>query len=241
MLKAPIRDPSPPRARARGRRRRLGLIAATVAAIAIAFHRPLFLGNFAAVDPGRVYRSAQPGSGLAETIRKLGLRSVINLRGGSPYDAFYRHEVEVAERLGVEFYDLPLSATKRPTRREFMLAIAALETCRYPALIHCKWGSDRTGMLSALYRMILLGESPEKASSSFSVLHGHFPVFGPQRLHEPFEEYARWLRERGLAHDPARFRLWVERDYKADDPFTSWPAIRPGPRVLATTAQPSRR
>jgi hypothetical protein len=222
----------------RGRRWRLGVLLLLVAATVVEFRRPLFCGNFGEVAAGRAYRSAQPTSNLEGTIERLHLGSIMNLRGGSDGDAFYRAEAEAADRRSVEFFDLPLSATRRPTRRELMLTVAALERCRYPVLIHCKWGSDRTGLVSALYRMVINGEPPEAAIGEFSLAHGHFPFFGPEHLHEPIDEYARWLRDRGLSHDPGRFRSWIERDYRADDQFSEWPDIRPGrrPRRTASTA-----
>ena len=234
MQNSPNREKSP--LAKRKRLVRLGILAILAASLAIVFHRPLFFGNLGIVEPGRVFRSAQPGHAWESTIQSLKLKSVINLRGGSPWDEFYKREVEVAGRSGVVFYDLPLSATKRPSRREMMLAIAVLDQCEYPVLIHCKWGSDRTGMLSALYRMQFRYEPPEAALSSFSILHGHIPILGPEKLHEPFREYAAWLREKGLAHEPSRFRGWVETEYRAVDAFTAWPEIRSGPRVVAKSS-----
>ena len=209
--------------------RRLAIIAGLLLLI-VWFRRPLFQGNFGTVDPTRVYRSAQPGDSLEDTIRRNQLGTVVNLRGGSAADEFYRHEVETVQRLGVEFYDLPISATRRPTRRELMLALSVLDRCQYPILIHCKWGSDRTGLLSALYRLVILGESPESALNAFTTSHGHFAAFGPQKLHEPFDEYAAWLRAGERQHNPATFRSWLEKDYQSDDVFVEWPQIFPGPR-----------
>src|SRR5262249_42727538 len=87
-----------------------------------------------------------------------------------------------------------------------------LRACAYPLLIHCKSGSDRTGLASALYRLVRLGEPPERAMDSFSYGHGHFPIGGPEHLHEPLLEYQAWLRTHGFDHTPARFRSWVEHD-----------------------------
>ncbi len=213
-------------------------IAAILAMVAFVFRGPLFRGNFSAVDPGRVYRSAQPSAGFEASIRHFGFKSVLNLRGGNRFNAFYREECEVAERLGVAFYDLPLSATKRPSRKELMMALAVIERGPYPLLIHCKWGSDRTGMVSALYRMVVRGEPPERAIAAFSIEYGHIPFFGPQKLHEPFHEYADWLKTHNAEHNAQLFRDWLARDYDAPDPFTGWPTIEPGPRRIAAVIRP---
>lgn len=207
------------------------LLVAVLAFLLLWFRSPLFFGNFGIVDPSRVYRSAQPGSSFETTIRRTHLGSVLNLRGGTQTDEFYRREVETADRLGVEFYDLPISATHRPSRRELMLIISVLDRCHYPLLIHCKWGSDRTGLVSAMYRLVVLGEPPEAALGSFTSRYGHFPLFGPESLHQPLDEYATWLQTQGAKHTPSVFRSWLENHYQSDDDFIKWPTVRPGPRL----------
>ena len=221
--------PADPR-RSLRRRVRWTLFLLVAAGLAIAFRRPLFQGNLGTVDPGRVYRSAQPGASLGATIERLGIRSIVDLRGGSESDAFYRHEVEVSRRQNVDFYDIPMSASRRPTRRDLLRMVAVLDHCQYPMLIHCKWGADRTGLMAALYRLVALGEPPESAAHAFSLSYGHVPLFGPEKLHQPIDEYARWLHEHGLAHSPQRFRTWLENDYSSDAPFQGWPTVLPGPR-----------
>jgi hypothetical protein len=123
-----------------------------------------------------------------------------------------------------------MSAIRRPARRELLQLIDLLDRCRYPLLIHCKWGSDRTGLASALYLMVKRGKSPAQALATFSIQHGHFPVFGPEHLQEPLFEYDSWLRTHHLTHTPSRFRAWVENDYRADDPPGRFAPLRPGPR-----------
>lgn len=195
--------------------------------------RPLFERNLAAVEPGRVYRSAQPGEEFGAVAQRLQLGSVLNLRGGSQADRFYANEVETTRRLGIDFYDLPISATRRPSPRELLILTELLESCRYPLLIHCKWGSDRTGLVSALYRLVRQGVPPEQALDSFTLAHGHVPLFGPERLHEPLDEYAVWLRRQGLEHSADRFKDWLVHDYqgpggeRADLPV---PRLAPGSR-----------
>jgi protein tyrosine phosphatase (PTP) superfamily phosphohydrolase (DUF442 family) len=196
------------------------------------FQRPWFQGNLGVVDPGRVVRSAQPAHQLSAWIRDFGLRSILNLRGGSPSDWWYAAEVKTAQASGVAFYDFPLSATQRPTRYQLLVLIDTLQSCPYPLLIHCKSGADRTGLVSALYRMVRLGEPPEQAEHAFSLEFGHVPLGGTEHLHEPLDEYAAWLTARGLSHTPERFRDWVEDHYEPIG--ASGPAalsrLRPGPR-----------
>ena len=208
----------------------VGLAIAGLAALGF-FGRFLFLGNFDVVAPGRVYRSAQPkGSDLTRWMEAHALASIVNLRGGSGADSWYRDEVRQSERRGVDLYDLPMDANRRPSRRELLTLIDVLDRCRYPLLIHCKSGSDRTGLASALYLMLRDGRPPGEARGAFSLARGHLPLFGAELLHEPLVEYEDWLRERGLAHEPSRFRDWVRREYRDPDPSEDFRPLSPGSR-----------
>ena len=193
--------------------------------------RPWFESNLAVVASGLVIRSAQPTTQLADWARRYQLKSVVNLRGGGPGDWWYGNEIKSAKESGIAYYDLPLSATRRPTRRELLQLIDLLETCSYPLLIHCKSGADRTGLASALYRMVRRGEPPEAALSSFSIEFGHIPFFGTEHLHEPLQEYAAWLKSSGKTHSADLFRTWVRNEYVAPDPPADPALIRPGPRT----------
>jgi len=225
--------PAPPDrpARTRARIARLALAMAAVAALAtFTFRNPWFRGNLGVVDDGLVFRSAQPTDRLPELVADRRLATVLNLRGGSDADPWYAAEVAAVRRLGVDFYDLPLVATARPTRKQLLMILDLLDRCKYPLLIHCKSGSDRTGMVSALYLMSRKGVPPERAEAEFSLYYGHVPILGTRRLHEPFREYADWLGSRRLAHTPGRFRDWVEHHYRADDALADLIPLPIGPR-----------
>ena len=195
------------------------------------FRRPWFEGNLGVVDEGVVIRSAQPTTQLADWSRRYRLKSVVNLRGGGPGDWWYGNEIKSARESGIAYYDLPLSATRRPTRRELLQLIDLLDRCSYPLLIHCKSGADRTGLAVALYRMVRRAEPPEAALGSFSIEYGHVPFFGTEHLHEPLQEYAAWLQSAGLTHSATRFRTWVRNEYIATDPARDPPPVQPGPRA----------
>jgi protein tyrosine phosphatase (PTP) superfamily phosphohydrolase (DUF442 family) len=195
------------------------------------FRRPLFQGNLGIVDPGRVIRSAQPTTQLPQWVREFHLKSIVNLRGGSPADWWYEAEVRAVRESGLSFYDLPLSATRRPARRDLLRLIDVLRQCPYPLLIHCKSGADRTGLASALYMMLQRGVAPEQAEAAFSLEFGHIPLGGPEHLHEPLDEYAAWLQANRLPHSPERFRAWVQNDYRSADPPSDPPLYPTGPRA----------
>jgi hypothetical protein len=206
----------------------MGLVVA-----AVTFRNPWFFGNFGVVEPERVYRSAQPDAELRRLIADYRLASVLNLRGGSPEDRWYNDEVRATRDWGIDFYDLPISATRRPSRRELLILLGLFDHCRYPLLIHCKSGSDRTGLATAIYLMSKKGEPPEQALGAFSLQYGHVPLLGPEHLHEPLQEYGIWLEAQGQVHTPARLRFWVERCYNSKDLSRNVPGLQPGPRRQA--------
>jgi protein tyrosine phosphatase (PTP) superfamily phosphohydrolase (DUF442 family) len=195
------------------------------------FRRPLFQGNRGVVDSGRVFRSAQPTTELDRLIRDYQLKSILNLRAGSQADWWYEAEVSTAEANGLAFYDLPLSASRRPRRHELLKLIDVFDDCPYPLLIHCKSGADRTGLASAVYCLVRRREAPERARLAFSAEFGHIPYGGSEHLHEPIDEYAAWLKSHQLPHAPERFRGWVKNEYSDEDPSTDPPHLQPGARV----------
>lgn len=194
-------------------------------------HRQWFQGNFGIVEAGRVYRSAQPTSNLQRLINDHNIVSVLNLRGGSMRDSFYADEVQTTSRLGVAFYDLSMSATKRPSRAQLLAILDVFRKGPYPLLIHCRQGADRTGLASGLYLLSERNAPPNLAARQFTIRHGHVPVFGPEKLHEPFDEYAKYLADNQLEHTPERFHDWVAHEYVAEDALAAFQPIEPGPRV----------
>jgi hypothetical protein len=208
-------------------------LSAVIVAVAVPtslLFRPWLDGNVGIVDPGRVIRAAQPTNQLPKLIAEYHLASILNLRGGSKRDSWYAEEVRTAEARGVAFFDLPLSPTKRPGRRELLQLIDVLDRLPYPVLIHCKAGADRTGLATAVYLMMHRGERPRQALRAFSICYSHVPLFGPEHLHEPLDEYAGWLDAHGLPHSPERFRQWVKNEYRSNDPHTEPPPLAVGPR-----------
>lgn len=225
---SPRRDPG--RSRRRVRRAVLALVLALAAFPAALISRPWWGSNLGVVDPGRVIRAAQPTTRLPALIHDYRLASILNLRGGTPHDWWYAAEVEAARERGVAFLDLPMSPTRRPGRRELLQLIDTISSCKYPLLIHCKAGADRTGLASAVYLMMQRSEPPRQALRAFTIYHSHVPIFGTEHLHEPLEEYAAWLDRRSLGHTPERFRGWVRDEYRSADPSVDPPPLPIGPR-----------
>jgi protein tyrosine/serine phosphatase len=132
--------------------------------------------NFHAVTAGQVYRSGQmTGEQLADAIQRHGIKTVINLRGENGNQDWYLAETGTAQRLGVQHVDFALSAGQEVKDEEMDRILAAIQAAPKPLLIHCKSGSDRTGLVGALYLYSLEGQTARAAGHELSARYGHFP------------------------------------------------------------------
>lgn len=136
-------------------------------------------GNFHTVVPHEVYRAAQPDADdLAVYMRNYGIRSVVNLRGSHPGEAWYDEEVRAAQTLGLTHIDVALSAKRELTDTNIMALQRIFETSPRPLLLHCKSGSDRTGLAAAFYLLDIQHMPPREADRQLSWTYGHLPYFG---------------------------------------------------------------
>jgi protein tyrosine/serine phosphatase len=133
-------------------------------------------GNVHLVEPGQLYRSAQLGrSGFAKLVRQHGIRTIVNLRGAHPGASWYDGEIAVSDSLGVTHYDFGLSATHMVTPAQIDSILRLLRAAPKPILIHCQSGSDRSGLVAALYEAEIAGKSDSAADDQLSLRYGHFP------------------------------------------------------------------
>ncbi len=162
--------------------------------------------NFATVIPGRLYRSNHPTPGhLAAATRRLGLRTLINLRGqrkcGS--DALSR---EAAARLGLLHIDMAFESRGAPHRDRILRFADIYRTLETPALMHCKSGADRAGLASGLAIMFEGGTAAE-ALKQLSWHFGHWTRARTGVLDAFFVRYA------AQAEGRVPFLDWVRTEY----------------------------
>jgi len=132
--------------------------------------------NFRTIVSGEAYRSGQMDAAqLSRVIQEYGVKSIINLRG-TDAPALYQGERETAKRLGVQHHDFSLSATNEITVSQMDDVIRTLREAPKPVLIHCQAGSDRTGLVAALYCLTLKGETPAQADRELSIWYGHISL-----------------------------------------------------------------
>ena len=139
-------------------------------------------GNFHEVEKGVLYRSSWLGAeGLEKAIARYGVKSVLNLCGEQPGDAWYDGETKVARRHGISFRSLAFSAKNELDAKQVAELVEALRDAPKPLLIHCRAGSDRTGLACAIY-VAWRGGSYRDACEQLSLYYGHFPYFGSKSV-----------------------------------------------------------
>ena len=107
-----------------------------------------------------VFRGAQPDAAGMENLKRLGVKSIVNLRMEG--DA-WKEEATLASAHGILYTNVPLRGFGRPTDEQMGRVLALIESMPGPVFIHCQHGCDRTGTVVACYRMKHDGWTTEKA------------------------------------------------------------------------------
>lgn len=112
--------------------------------------------NLYQVDQG-FFRSQQPFQDDVALIRSLGVKTIVNLR------AFHSDE-DVLDAPDIELIQIPIN-TWNIQDHHIIAALNAIEEAKKkePVLLHCQHGADRTGLVSAMYRVLYQGWSKERA------------------------------------------------------------------------------
>lgn len=103
-----------------------------------------------------LYRSAQPSAMGMRNARRIGIRTVLNLR------VFHSDADELA---GTGLMGERISFKTWHPETEDMVKFLRIVTdpAKTPVLLHCQHGSDRTGTMSAVYRIVVQGWSKDDA------------------------------------------------------------------------------
>ncbi len=103
--------------------------------------------NFHQVDE-HVYRGAQPNGQGFSGLAKIGIKTVIDLRGETS-------EEKEVQNAGMRYVRLPWSGYKAPAVSQISSVLALLgDNTAWPVFVHCKRGADRTGTAIACYRIV---------------------------------------------------------------------------------------
>jgi uncharacterized protein (TIGR01244 family) len=106
--------------------------------------------NFHQVD-ANIYRGAQPAPQEFQSLARLGIKTVLDLRDEQSHA---RAERKLVEAAGMRYISVPMKGMVTPTEQQISRALAVMEdTSHGPIFVHCRRGADRTGTVIACYRI----------------------------------------------------------------------------------------
>jgi len=106
--------------------------------------------NFHQVND-RIYRGAQPSAAGWESLAKLGVKTVIDLRAESEHSS--KAEKLAVEAAGMRYVSVPFSDIWAPSNKQVSKVLNLVDDSAGPVFVHCRRGADRTGTVIACYRI----------------------------------------------------------------------------------------
>ena len=135
--------------------------------------------NLHKVDDG-VYRSAQPSALGMKHLAAAGFKMVINLRS-------FHTDTDEAEGTGLHLEQIAMKTWAPKVAEVDRFLFLVMDPANRPVLFHCWHGADRTGTLSALYRVVVQGWSKEVAIDEMKN--------GGYGFHAIWPNLPRWIRD----------------------------------------------
>ena len=118
------------------------------------------VGHFFKVD-NHLYRGAQPNEEGFESLSRLGIKTVIDLRETSERSDW---EQALVEKAGMKYLTFPIAGLAAPSDSQMQKILRIInDPSQGPVFVHCKRGKDRTGAVVACYRVQHDGWSNSKA------------------------------------------------------------------------------
>jgi len=149
-------------------------------------------------------RTNQPWPFQLDAWAARGVRTIINLRGGFGA-SFYALERIACEKAGLTLVDFTVSSREAPSRDQVLGARRLFETVEYPALMHCKSGADRAGLMAVLYMHFRRARTIREALDQLSPRYLHVRAGLTGVLDYTFDRYLAEAEPAGMS-----FVEWIE-------------------------------
>ncbi|MEC9353329.1 MAG: neutral/alkaline non-lysosomal ceramidase N-terminal domain-containing protein, partial [Planctomycetota bacterium] len=178
--------------------------------------------NLGEVEPGLLYRSANPGRNLLDfLVKRVGLKYVINLRSSTdPANAAF------IESIGGRIFSLPMSASRPPRPAQVLEFIRITQLARQEGasiLVHCMAGADRTGMMVGAWRRLFQGVRDRGVLTRETRMYRHLPLAWPNvhRYIKSFrpELFQQFIDDPALLDDEV-LSSELEKNFLQDHPLT---------------------
>ncbi len=118
-----------------------------------------------------LYRGGQPEQRAYAELKNLGIETVVNFRHEA---GVIEKERKAVEALGMRFVSIPWSPWHDPTAEQVAEFLELLRAHpKQKVFAHCHYGSDRTGVMVAAYRIAADHWTPEKALEEMNAYHYH--------------------------------------------------------------------
>ncbi|HEX3407354.1 MAG TPA: tyrosine-protein phosphatase [Caulobacteraceae bacterium] len=150
-------------------------------------------------------RANQPWPFQVRTWAERGIRTIVNLRVG--IDAHHVLEQEACDKYGVKQVRFVVTALQAPTREQVLGAKQLFDEIEYPAMMHCKSGADRAGLMSALYLHFRQRRPISEAMRQLDFKYGHLRGPNTGVLDYCFEKYVSQVEPLGVSYED-----WVRSD-----------------------------
>jgi len=109
-----------------------------------------------------LYRGAQPREVGFSELKILGITTIVDLRGEDREKIAW--DRKRAESLGMRFVNIPVSGWSPPTDKQVVQFLSLFsDNPGQKIFVHCRFGDDRTGVFTAVYRMAIEKWSAEQA------------------------------------------------------------------------------
>lgn len=155
----------------------------------------------------RMYRSSQPAPHQISRLAAMGIKTIINLRGKRDCGS-YLLQKEACTRHGITMIDFPVSSRDAPRKTDVRQLKEIFDRIEYPALMHCKSGSDRAGLGAALFLALAENRPIEEAAGQLHLKFGHVRHAKTGILDHFFDTYRKRNAER-----PVDLLIWADEHY----------------------------
>ena len=138
------------------------------------------IDNFGRIND-RYYRGALPAARDFADLARLGVKATIDLTGSDGNET----EQRLAEAAGMKFFKIAMNTRVVPTAEQIATFLGIVnDPANQPVYVHCVGGKHRTGVMTAIYRMM---EDKWTAARAFQEMKTF--KFGADFLHPEFKKF----------------------------------------------------